>query len=358
MFQMDFTPHQQDTSEDSGCLTGTATTPLSFSGGSSSASYYNETPIIVSTVSRKRKLSNNIINRLNQEDLLESLHGESSFDNDAVPSSKFLSSTLNESLSKSLEKCNIRSPNYTSDLYLERSPDGIDNEQSLKRYKLDDSPKYQPKTRSAPSTPTKHLDLEEFSYLKGKSRSEHLNVLNFTPVKSSLYPTSRLGSPERIELLYPNIKVTPSPLKLKTPEKLREFLKKINSPAKKRLFESSQQEERKILRKVDQDPISVFLVKNDFRHVVSKIFEYLSDSDLCTVTKVSKTWKKALFSDHKAFPRYYSYSCGFNSNKENIAQDVSSSSQCLSPPASPARDSFHKCTRVSFLFFKYLNIIY
>ncbi|KAF2880554.1 hypothetical protein ILUMI_25625 [Ignelater luminosus] len=304
---MDFTPHQQDASEDSGCLTGPANTPLSFSGGSSST-YYNETPVTVSSVSRKRKLSNSIISRLNRQDLLESLHGESSFDNDAVTSSKFLSSTLNESLSKSLEKCNIRSPNNTSHLYLERSPDRIGNEQSLKRYKLDDSPKYQPKTRSAPSTPTKHLDLEELSCLKGKSRSEHLNVLDFTPVKSSLYPRSRLGSPERIELLYPNLKVTPSPLKLKTPEKL---------------------------------------LKNDFRHVVSKIFEYLSDSDLCTVSKVSKTWKKALFADHKAFPRYYSYFCGFNSNKENIAHDVSSSSQCYSPPASPARDSFHKCTRIA-----------
>ncbi|KAB0791197.1 hypothetical protein PPYR_02997 [Photinus pyralis] len=292
-------------SEDSGCV-------ISQSDKSSSVGFsYTETPTSALPTSRKRKFS---------QDTYSQSH-EWTFTFEESNANNFMSSTLNESLTKSLEKCNLYTPNF----YIERSP----SEKSEKRYKLDDSPEFQPKTRSAPSTPTKHLEDQELSP-NCKSKSEPLSYCYYTP-------DVKLGNQEKFALLYPNIHPTVSPTKLKTPEKLREFLKKLNSPAKKRLFEPAE--------RPTTDPIVLFTVKYNVRHVVAMIFDYLSPRDLCTISRVSKVWRRALLHDHKAFPRYYTYSQEYNSNKENVGDSF-----CFrepdTPPLSPDTDSFRRCTKI------------
>ncbi|KAK5638746.1 hypothetical protein RI129_013041 [Pyrocoelia pectoralis] len=311
----------QSISEDSGCVVSQS------EKSSSSCLHYTETPTSIYLTSRKRKFSHDNDHLRYSRETQTFTSYESPFAFEDSNANNFLSSTLNESLTKSLEKCYLYTPNF----YVEHSP----NENSEKRYKLDDSPKFQPKTRSAPSTPTKHLEDEELSP-NCKSKSEPLSYCYFTPdVK-----VEKLGNQERFALLYPNIQPTISPTKLKTPEKLREFLKKVNSPAKKRLFDSSFQVERHIT-----DPIVLFTVKNDLRHVVSGIFQYLSDLDLCSVSKVSKVWRRALHSDRKAFPRYYTYAQDYNSNKENVGESFSFR-EPDTPPLSPETDSFRRCTKI------------
>ncbi|KAF5283197.1 hypothetical protein FQA39_LY17389 [Lamprigera yunnana] len=314
---MDYTPSLCENSEDSGFqLTN-----------SSSILQYAATPIATHHTWRKRKL---LHDAYLQQYPKETSDYESpvTFDTDVIKANIF-SSTLNESLSKSLEKCDLGI--YTTNFYVEHSANEGSQE---KRYKLDDSPKFQPKTRSAPSTPTKHLEEQELNI--GKSRSEPLGGCYFTPDINY-----KLGTQEKLALLYPNIQSHVSPAKVKTPEKLREFLKKVNSPAKKRLFDYYQVERR------STDPILLFTVKNDFRHIVGKIFEYLSELDLCSVSRVSKVWRRALHSDLKAFPRCYTYSKEFNSNKENISLDLCSFVEPGIPPLSPETDRFRQCTKIA-----------
>lgn len=342
---MEYTPLSQNTSEDSGCLTITSSDYSSTTSEGVIITNYIETPT-TSCVSRKRKICIKET-KLKHTKIRESIkyppffESPTIFEDDIIQKQPtFLSSTLNESLTRSFEKCNLE--NYTPNFYVERSSNEFHEEYS-KRYKLDDSPKFQTKTRSAPSTPTKYLDSNE-SNLVGKCKSENLVGYYFTPDLNCTYKSEKLGEQEQLQILYPSIKSTNTPLKLKTPEKLREFVKKVNSPAKKRLFECSQAEKR-IIKKVDHDPVSVFMVRNDFRHIITKIFEYLSERDLCAVSKVSKIWRRALTSDYKAFPRYYTYSLEYTSNKENIFNEICK--EVNSPPSSPERDNFHKCTRVS-----------
>lgn len=148
----------------------------------------------------------------------------------------------------------------------------------------------------------------------------------------------RLGSPERAEILYSNLKPI-SPPKLKTPQKFRESLKKWSSPAKKRLFERSP---------ARIDPLVLFCKKNNYRNIVSNIFGYLGDSDLYNVSMVSTTWKGALMADRTAYGRYYAYVERHKSNKENYyvcsPKLVESPG---SPPVSPGREKFYRCTKVS-----------
>lgn len=298
---MDYnTPSLRESYEDSGCLLTT----------NSSSILYSATPTTSFPTSRKRKSSHD-----------NYLQKKPTFDYDNI-----FSSTLNESLSKSLEKCSL---SYTPNFYVERSP----SESSQKRYRLDDSPKFQPKTRSAPSTPTKHLEDEVHVE---KSRSEPITGFYFTPDINY-----KLGTQEKFALLYPNIHNNVSPTKVKTPEKLREFLKKVNSPAKKRLFDNVHIERR------FTDPITLFTVKNDFRHIVSNIFQYLSEADLCSVSRVSRVWKRALCNDRKAFPRYFTYSQVFTSNKENIVLDSLSFGEPIMPPLSPETDMFRLYMKIA-----------
>ncbi|KAF5306559.1 hypothetical protein FQR65_LT07286 [Abscondita terminalis] len=292
--------NKQESSED--CILST---------NSSSIIHYTTTPTTYRT-SRKRKFSHDSY-----------VQKQCTLNYDESPAPNIFSSTLNESLSKSLEKCCL---NYTPNFYVERSPE--------KRYKLDDSPKFQPKTRSAPSTPTKYLEEDE-EHVE-KSRSEPLGSFYFVPEVNY-----KLGAQEKFALLYPNIHNNVSPAKVKTPEKLREFLKKVNSPAKKQLFEHVCVERR------ITDPIVLFTVNNDFRHIVSHIFKYLSENDLCVVSRVSRIWRKALQGDLKAFARYFTYSQTFHSNKENIIFESINVSEPSVPPLSPETDRFRLCTKIA-----------
>lgn len=148
----------------------------------------------------------------------------------------------------------------------------------------------------------------------------------------------RLGSPERAELLYSNLKPVSPPPKLKTPQKFQESLKKYNSPIKKRLFEPSL---------VRIDPFVLLYKKNNYINIACEIFSYLADSDLYNVSMVSRTWKGALMADQMAYARYYSYVERHRSNKENYwVGSPKAFDSPGSPPVSPGREKFYRCTKV------------
>lgn len=151
---------------------------------------------------------------------------------------------------------------------------------------------------------------------------------------------SRLGSPERAELLYSNLKPVSPPPKLKTPQKFQESLKKYNSPIKKRLFEPSS---------VRFDPFVLLYKKNNYINIACKIFSYLADSDLYNVSMVSTTWKGALMADQLAYGRFYSYVERHRSNKENyLVRSPKALESPGSPPVSPGREKFYRCTKVRY----------
>lgn len=153
------------TSEDSGCHT-TATFESSSEWPSKFGSY--DSPL---GASFKRKLG--IFRPVPPTSSISvSDTSPGPFRNDARAS--FLSSTLNESLRRSFEECILESPEHEDEL-------------AFKRCRFDDEgTSFQPKTRSAPSTPTKQL--EEVTELSiGKSKSENLDKFFVTPRKSGSF---------------------------------------------------------------------------------------------------------------------------------------------------------------------------
>lgn len=156
------TPQPQDiTSEDSGCHTTTTFESSSFAPEWPSKSGSYESPL---GASLKRKLFQTI-----------PVQNSVSISDGSPPTfgKDLLSSTLNESLRRSFEECNLDSPI-------------LEEELSFKRCKFDDDGAYfQPRTRSAPSTPTKQLEVGEMSI--AKSKSEHLDKFNVTPNKSGSF---------------------------------------------------------------------------------------------------------------------------------------------------------------------------
>lgn len=215
------------------------------------------------------------------------------------------------------------------------------------------------KSNSAPGTP-KRPENDIPDYLK-KFRS-----LEFTPTKT---PSSKIGTPERYEILYPQLAEVKPVQKPKSPSKLRHELKRISKPARKRLFPC-------------KDFVHLFTNVRELTSVVSKIFSFLNDSDLVNVSRVSTLWKSALENDRVAQKRYKSHLKNITISKENIYRYDSIGTPELyrmtsfipnkanfqvtskSPPSSPARENWRKFTRVrenlnylNTIFFSYKTII-
>lgn len=267
---MDVTPvGKEKEAEDSGCFTG------SFQNSKISfESTPNTTPTSSLDVSRKRKAIH--LAPPSRTNITE-----------VCPKPQF-SSTLNESLLDNLEKCSI-TPNF----YMERS-----DEKPVKYVKLSDC-------KPTPSTPVKE-----------KPQGAYYNE---SPYK------------EAIEILYPTKPVIPA-RKILTPQK-GNGLKRICSPAKKRLFEPAR-----------VDPMKYF---KGNAIVLSKIFGNLSDGDLFRVSMVSKSWNLGLLSDRRAWTRYQGFVERQKVNKENYTVTPPDSPPSPdSPPVSPGRQQFHAYTKV------------
>lgn len=197
------------------------------------------------------------------------------------------SSTLNESLLNNLEKFKI-SPSYSE-------------EKPTKYVKLNDC-------KATQSTPVKVEKQPQSAYY------------NESPYK------------EAIDILYPTKPVI-NARKTLTPQK-GSGVKRIFSPAKKRLFEPI----------VRVDPMKYFKGNSI---ILGKIFENLSDGDLYRVSMVSKSWKGALLYDMRAYGRYQGFIEKQKVNKENYSITPPDSPPSPdSPPVSPSRQAFHAYTKV------------
>lgn len=197
------------------------------------------------------------------------------------------------------------------------------------------------KSNSAPGTP-KRQEYDSPENLK-KFRS-----LEFTPTKK---PSSKIGTPERYDILYPQLAEVKPVQKPKSPSKLRHELKRISKPARKRLFPC-------------KDFVHLFTNVRELTSVISQIFSFLNDSDLVNVSKVSTLWKSALENDRVAQKRYKSHLKNITVSKENIYRYDSFGTpefsrfiatnkanlqvtKAKSPSSSPARENWRKFARVS-----------
>lgn len=195
------------------------------------------------------------------------------------------------------------------------------------------------KSNSAPGTPQR-------SEIEVDVCVKKYHSLEFTPTKG--YQV-KIGTPERNQILYPKLLEVKPETKPKSPQQLRADLKRLCKPARKRLF-------------AKYDFVHLFTEVKNQREVISKIFSYLSDSDLVRVAQVSRLWNCCLKADTAAVRRYKTYVKTVSISKENLYDtsllDSKQSSffstkktnfespNVCSPPTSPSRENWRKFAKV------------
>lgn len=364
---MDFTPSR---SIDSGCVdSGSVKRLLQFSSCSDSTPCSTKINSrkrkslkydITATVTSGRKLSNilennersmshaNGVERSLDQSLNDSCFSDSSFFDDYKSSTSKIVSSHEISFNKGVLQRSSPIYNSTDDVKLSTSLEKCtlddfdfkyESHNNAKKCKWDNEElQCSKKSNSAPGTPQRPTSDSE-GYLK------KYHSLEFTPTK--------IGTPERNEILYPQLIEVKPTTKPKSPLKLRNELKRATKPARKRLFPC-------------RDFIHLFTNFLKLGNVINNIFSYLNDSDLVNVVKVSPLWKKALENDREAYKRYRDHVRNIDTSKENIfpnsifKKDLSNGSfhvlnktnfqspETRSPPISPARENWTKFTRVSF----------
>lgn len=284
LFRMDLTPKfaKMDFSEDSGCGTASSMEFSSLYESTPSISHHSSQSFITS--SRKRKTpfpknslpikvipENGVIGTTPQTPWIPKSHR-----------TDFLSSTLNESRLENLIQDHL-TPNF----YLER----------------DSIPEQTSREEPLPVTPPR---LSESKVSANRTSS-----------------SQKLGSPERNEILYPNLKHFGSPYQPPTPQNLKRF-----TPAKKRLFG--------VARKEKTDPVTFFMnEKHRYVNIIEKIFLYLDDKDLYNIRFVSTKWKNALATSRTVTKRLDNFMEYWNLNKENMVRRRTLA--VMSTPSTPKR---------------------
>ncbi|GLV38446.1 hypothetical protein CBL_13003 [Carabus blaptoides fortunei] len=249
--------------------------------------------------------------------------------NPFIRSSPFNKTSEFVRLSSSLEQCSL----YDLEC--------LEETHSAKRSRWDNEELTTPrKSNSAPGTPQR-------SEIEVDVCVKKYHSLEFTPTKG--YHV-KIGTPERNQILYPQLLEVKPETKPKSPQKLRADLKRICKPARKRLF-------------AKYDFVHLFTKVKDQRDVISKIFSYLPDSDLVRVAQVSKLWNSSLKDDVTALRRYKTYVKAVSISKENLYDTPLSDSKQLSffstkktncespkvfsPPTSPSRENWRKFAKMA-----------
>ncbi|KAJ8911322.1 hypothetical protein NQ315_017018 [Exocentrus adspersus] len=285
---MDDTPPSCQSTSESGCFDASRSLFESTPNADN-----NSTPLLAA--SRKRKAS--LMEKCGSRRLADVM--------ESCPLTPPFSSTLNDSLMNNLEGFHIQneeSIDISKDY--ERSLDSFETQyHERKIFKTNEHKKI----RSAPNTPQRQGT-------DSRDVARRANTSSFVKNFSQVNLQSPLNK-EAYNILYPDLPPLEPCRKILTPQKFRDNLGKIITPAKKCLFTVSR---RELFRKIFTNTI-----------IVANIFKHLSDGDLYRLSMVSPSLKDALSLDAQAYDRYRKFLYAYRSSKENYR---------ITPPKSPGKE--------------------